>query len=330
MIGMEIIYAALGLFFFYTAYSALRRGAGQGAALAGFWGLYGLHFIAGSAFNDFSNGLIIIGMTFLALCMRSRSLMPAGVEALPLSGSVLAGEDGAKNNSMVRLLLPLLVVPIVAVLFVLAAPWMHWHGRSLIDPKRANQIGYVLATLAGLVVAWWRLRPPAGLPFASGSALVCRVGWPLVLPQILATLGGVYMAAGVNQQLGALLTIILPAGNELAAVLGYTTGMMLVSALVGNAFAAFPILFGALGLPVLVQSFGLSPAPVAAIGMLCGFSGTLLTPMAVNFNIVPVSLLGLQDRFAVIRAQVPAALFVFAANTLLLYVLTFFEGHSSP
>lgn len=324
MVGMEAIYAGLGLFFFYTAYRAVRYGAWRGAALGGFWGLYGLTFIAGSALSDFANGLIVIGMTILAVFMRGRPSAATAAPAASVVASEVAGKRAVKVD-MARLLPPLLVVPVVAVLFVFIAPWLQWDGQSLIDSKRTNQIGYVLATLAGLAVAWWRLRPPAGLPFAAGSTLVLRVGWPLVLPQILAMLGGVYMAAGVNHQLGALLTAILPAGSALAAVLGYTTGMMLVSALVGNAFAAFPILFGALGLPVLVGTFGLSPAPVAAIGMLCGFSGTLLTPMAVNFNIVPVSLLGLRDRFAVIRAQVPAALFVFVGNSLLLYTLTFLK-----
>ncbi len=329
MIGMGAIYTGLGLFFFYTAYSASRGRTWNGAVVGGFWGLYGLNFFAGSALSDFSNGLIIIGMTLLAVFMRAQPSTQTVVEAAPAIFPEPAGKAAIKS-AMPRLLVPLLIVPAVAVLFVLVAPWVQWHRQPLIDPKRTNQIGYVIATLAGLAVAWWRLRPPAGLPFASGSALVRRVGWPLVLPQILAMLGGVYMGAGVNHQLSTLLTAILPAGNELAAVLGYTTGMMMVSALVGNAFAAFPILFGALGLPVLVESFGLPPAPVAAIGMLCGFSGTLLTPMAVNFNIVPVSLLGLRDRFAVIRAQIPAAIFVFTGNTLLLYALTFFEGHPSP
>ncbi|MEE8663048.1 MAG: DUF979 family protein [Acetobacter sp.] len=329
MVGMEGVYAGLGLFFFYTAYSAVRHGAWRRATVGGFWGLYGLIFISGSALGDFANGLIIIGITILAVCMRP---LPSAASNRPETAVVTPEVIGGRavQPDMMRLFLPLLVVPVVAVLFVFIAPWLQWYGQSLIDPQRTNQIGYVLATLAGLVVACWWLRPPAGLPFAAGSALVQRVGWPLVLPQILAMLGGVYMAAGVNHQLGALLMAILPSGNALVAVLGYTTGMMLVSALVGNAFAAFPILFGALGLPVLVGTFGLSPAPVAAVGMLCGFCGTLLTPMAVNFNIVPVSLLGLKDRFAVIRAQMPAALFVFAGNSLLLYTLTFFKGHSSP
>ena len=45
-------------------------------------------------------------------------------------------------------------------------------------------------------------------------------------------------------------------------------------------------------------------APLAAIGMLSGYCGTLLTPMAANFNLVPAALLELKDPNAVIRQQV--------------------------
>jgi len=68
---------------------------------------------------------------------------------------------------------------------------------------------------------------------------------------------------------------------------------------------------------------GADPAPLAAIGMLSGYCGTLLTPMAANFNLVPVALLDLKDRNAVIRAQLPTALPLLAANLVLLGLLCF-------
>jgi len=57
--------------------------------------------------------------------------------------------------------------------------------------------------------------------------------------------------------------------------------------------------------------------------MLAGFCGTLMTPMAANFNLVPAALLDLRDRHAVIRAQIPTAVPLFAVNALLLYGLAF-------
>jgi uncharacterized membrane protein len=83
----------------------------------------------------------------------------------------------------------------------------------------------------------------------------------------------------------------------------------------------------AVGLPVVVHQFGGSPAVVCAIGMLSGFCGTLMTPMAANFNVVPANLLELPDRDApfnaVIRTQIPTALPLLAANILLMWWLAF-------
>jgi uncharacterized membrane protein len=93
--------------------------------------------------------------------------------------------------------------------------------------------------------------------------------------------------------------------------------------IMGNAFAAFPVLTAGVALPILIRRFGGDPAAVAAIGMLSGFCGTLMTPLAANFNLVPPALLELPDRYAVIKAQVPTALLMLIANMVLMYVLAF-------
>ena len=62
---------------------------------------------------------------------------------------------------------------------------------------------------------------------------------------------------------------------------------------------------------------------VGAIGMLSGFCGTLMTPMAANFNLVPAALLELKDQYGVIRAQVATALPLLVVNILLIYWLAF-------
>jgi uncharacterized membrane protein len=57
--------------------------------------------------------------------------------------------------------------------------------------------------------------------------------------------------------------------------------------------------------------------------MLTGYCGTLLTPMAANFNIVPAVLLELPDHYGVIRAQWPTALILLAVNVALMGMLVF-------
>jgi uncharacterized membrane protein len=140
---------------------------------------------------------------------------------------------------------------------------------------------------------------------------------------MLAALGAVFALSGVGDQVGHLMTHDLPLGSRFAAVAAYTVGMAVFTIVMGNGFAAFPVMTAAIGLPLIVRQFGGDPAVVAALGMLSGFCGTLMTPMAANFNIVPVALLGLKDRNAVIKVQAPTALWMLAVNTLLMYFLAF-------
>jgi len=108
---------------------------------------------------------------------------------------------------------------------------------------------------------------------------------------------------------------------KLVAVMVYVLGMALFTVIMGNGFAAFPVMTGGVGVPVLVGIYGGNPAVMAAIGMFSGYCGTLMTPMAANFNIVPAALLELPDKNAVIKAQLPTALMMLVVNIVLLYLL---------
>ena len=46
------------------------------------------------------------------------------------------------------------------------------------------------------------------------------------------------------------------------------------------------------------------------VALTCGFVVHLLTPMAANFNIVPVAMLEMKDKYGVIKNQLPIALFM--------------------
>jgi len=145
----------------------------------------------------------------------------------------------------------------------------------------------------------------------------------MVLPQMLASLGVIFAAAGVGTTIGALVSAIIPEGSILLAVLIYAFGMVLFTMIMGNAFAAFPVMAAAIGIPILIHADGGNPAVVGAVGMLAGFCGTLMTPMAANFNIVPAALLELRNQYGVIKAQVPTALAMLLANIVILYVAGF-------
>ena len=162
-------------------------------------------------------------------------------------------------------------------------------------------------------------RLPAAVNASRG--ILDAIGWAILLPLLLAMLGALFTKAGIGDLVADLLTRSLPLEQVWVAVLAYGMGMVLFTMVMGNAFAAFPVMTLGIGLPILVSQHGADPAPLAAIGMLTGYCGTLLTPMAANFNIVPAALLELRDQNAVIRAQVMTALPLMACNLLLIYWL---------
>jgi uncharacterized membrane protein len=94
--------------------------------------------------------------------------------------------------------------------------------------------------------------------------------------------------------------------------------MVIFTVMMGNAFAAFPIMTLGVGLPFIVKANGGDAAVMGALGMLSGYCGTLVTPMAANFNVVPVRLLELRNDWAVIRAQVPFAVAIWVFNVVVM------------
>ncbi len=183
--------------------------------------------------------------------------------------------------------------------------------------------GFVLSCLCAAAAAVWIGRQPPRAAVTEGRRLLDTLGWAALLPLVLASLGSVLTRSGVGDAIAHLTESFIPVSSLLACVLAYALGMVVFTVIMGNAFAAFPVLTAGIGLPLLVHLHGGNPAIVGALGMLSGYCGTLLTPMAANFNIVPVALLELDDPWSVIRAQIPTALFLLAFNLLALYLLAF-------
>ena len=190
-------------------------------------------------------------------------------------------------------------------------------------PPARNACRLGVATIAALV-GWTSLRPkkPA-VAFSEGRRLLEAIGWAALLPQLLATLGLLFTQAGVGTQVGAIVQHVVPEHSRVLAVLVYALGMAAFTIVMGNAFAAFPIMTAAVGWPILVQQMGANPAPMFAIGMLAGFCGTLCTPMAANFNLVPPALLEMRDRYGQIKTQIPTAVLLFAVNVAFMLIVPF-------
>jgi uncharacterized membrane protein len=153
--------------------------------------------------------------------------------------------------------------------------------------------------------------------------LLDAIGWALVLPHLLAVLGLLFTETGVGKAVAHITTAYINMDSRFVAAAVFCIGMALFTIVMGNGFAAFPVVAGGVGIPVLVGVYHANPAVMAAIGMFSAYCGTLMTPMAANFNIVPAALLELPDRNAVIKAQVATALPLLVANIFLLYFLMY-------
>ena len=166
-------------------------------------------------------------------------------------------------------------------------------------------------------------RQSPGSAVEQSRRLVDAIGWAALLPLLLATLGSVFQAAGVDAAVSGVVRAIVPVDNPFLIVVAYGLGMALFTIIMGNAFAVFPVMTGGIALPLLVQLHGADAASLAAIGMLSGYCGTLMTPMAANFNLVPAALLELKDPYGVIRAQWRTGALLLACNILLMYFIAF-------
>ena len=316
MIKLEAVYGlAGGLFAVFAILSAMDRANPKRWGNSLFWGLFATSFLFGSRLSDLANGILVLAMVAIA-----------GLGGLGLGRPVTTSADERAANARRlgnKLFLPALTIPAVTLFGALVLKTIRIGGVFLIDPKQATVISLGLGALAAGALSAVLLRPPPLAAFQEGRRLIDTVGWAAVLPQMLAALGAVFALAGVGGAVGGLVSHAIPMDSRLAVVCAYTFGMALFTMIMGNGFAAFPVMTAGIGLPLIVKKFGGDPAIMASIGMLSGFCGTLMTPMAANFNIVPAALLELPDRNAVIKAQVPTALILLLANTLLMYFLVF-------
>jgi uncharacterized membrane protein len=316
VIRLGFVYVLAGLVFAaFAVLSASDRRNPKRFGNAAFWGLVALSFLAGDRLGDVGNGVLVLGLALIAgLGGLGRG---APETTSPEQRRALADRFG------LRLFAPALTLPLVVAFGVLVLKQVEIGGTPLFDPKQATLISLALAAITATAVGLILLRQPVMSPLQEGRRLMDTVGWAALLPQMLAALGAVFALAGVGETIGRLVTEWIPMESRLTAVAVYCLGMVGFTMIMGNAFAAFPVLTAGIGLPILIRRLGGDPAVVASVGMLSGFCGTLMTPLAANFNLVPPALLELPDRYSVIKAQIPTAVPLLAANVVLMYALAF-------
>lgn len=316
MITLEFVNVLMGLMMAGVAIVNLRdKTSAKRYNNAAFWGIYAVTFLAGSYLPNFVNGLLVIAMVSIVAIGK--------LGGAPAEQTSRADREASAAKWGNRLFIPALTIPAVALLGTFTLKGLHVNGVALVDPKQVTLISLGLATVVALIVGMVMLRPPPSAPMIEARRLMDAVSWAAVLPQMLAALGAMFALAGVGPIVAGILARWIPLNTTFAVVATYTIGMALFTSIMGNAFAAFPVMTAAIGLPLIVHRFGGNVVIMAAVGMLSGFCGTLVTPMAANFNIVPAALLELPDQNAVIKVQIPTALMLLAANTAIMYFFVF-------
>ena len=312
--SLEPAYWLLALLFLAVAWACLRQ---QRYVRAGFWFALGVLFAGAPLMAPVWIGvgvMICSGLAYAASSERLAEDQAKEIEAQSAEHSLRWGK---------RLLIPAVALPVLTVILTLALRYLHEEKYLSFNATDAPLYALSFAALGVLLFACLMLRALPHQSLGHGARTLNQIGWPVILPAMLAILGAIYAKSGVGTALTAQLDGVFPVGNPYACLLLFGLAMPLLTMLLGNAFAAFPVVMAAVGYPLVIQLHHGDPLPLAAIGMLCGYCGTLLTPLAANFNLVPAVLLELDNPNAVIWAQLPTALWLLSGNLVLLCLVVY-------
>jgi uncharacterized membrane protein len=277
-----------------------RWGAGA------FWLILGAIFCLGGVLPHWVTGTLVVAMV-----------------ALDAAGQVRAGPSSERVDAEARrsrtigdrVFLPVLTIPAVTFAFALA-----FRGLGL-DANRGALVGLGFGSALAMLVAVRLTRSDFRTLMSEGRRLNELMGSVNILPQLLASLGVIFAAAKVGDFIAGGIVRLVPSGHLFLFVVANCLSVALLVMVLGNTFAALPVIAAGVLVPLIIRPFGADPAMAAVLTLSAGASGTLMTPMAANFNIVPVALLGMKSDYAVIRAQVPVALALLAVHVLLMWSL---------
>ena len=299
---LEIFYIMVGLFFILTMMFTLKdkdHKTKYGTAL--FWGILGVIFILGEFIPPVISGLLIVVIGVLA------AFNQVNIGTIKQLDSTFANLKA--NKIGIKIFMPSLIIALVALLIAQFTP---------ISGVAAVGIAAIIALIATFIIT--KAKPTEFLE--DSNRMFQSVGATAILPQLLAALGALFTAAGVGDIISNMISSVIPEGNIIVGITAYCIGMALFTAIMGNAFAAFSVITVGIGVPFVFAQGG-DPIIASALAMTAGFCGTLLTPMAANFNVLPVALLETKDKNAVIKAQSIFAITLLAIHIPLMYFLAF-------
>ncbi len=278
-----------------------RKGSGL------FWLILGAIFVFGSVLPHWLTGLMILGMVGID--------GTGGVARGHYNESAKGEQTESARRLGDRIFIPVLAIPIVTFGFAIAFRLLG------LDVNRGALVGLGFGGLSAIATCLWITGDKTKVMMQEGRRLNDAMGAVNILPQLLASLGVIFTAAKVGDLIASGIYKIIPADNLFLLVLANCLGMALFTIVMGNSFAAFPVIATGVLAPLIIVPFGARPEMVAIITLTAGSSGTLITPMAANFNIVPAALLNMRDQYGVIKFQLPFALTIWSMHVILMWLM---------
>ena len=308
--SLDAVYVLTGIVLFIFAAMTFRdrsnpRRIGSGL----FWLLLGVIFAFGSVLPYWLTGLLV--------------LLMVGIDGLGRVGRGSSSEAETGEGPQVgvpakfgnQIFVPVIAIPVMTFFFAILFRLLG------IDANRGALVGLGFGGVAAMIIALGLTRSSWRVMMNEGRRLNEAMGAVNILPQLLASLGVIFTAAKVGELIASGIQSVIPGNNLFLLVLANCLGMALFTIVMGNSFAAFPVIATGVLVPLIIKPFGVNPAMAAIITLTAGSSGTLMTPMAANFNIVPAALLNLRDQYGVIKFQLPYALTIWAFHVVLLWLL---------
>ena len=305
----EIFYSLIGLVFALVGIKALRDPAAEKKiTTAAFWFVLAFTFIFGNYLPKWITGLCVV---IIAVLTGIKGVKQSANDT-PDPKAVRASADKLGY----KVFIPALCLAVVAVV----AATLGGSVASLSWLTANNAIG--VSGIVALIVAIVLFKANPKYAVVDGTRLMDNVGPVGILPQLLSALGALFTAAGVGTVIANGVSAIIPEGSRLIACAVYCIAMALFTIIMGNGFAAFSVITVGIGIPFLIMQ-GANPVVVGALGLTAGYCGTLCTPMAANFNIMPAALLEVKDKYSIIKSQLPVAGIMLVIHIALMYFFAF-------
>jgi uncharacterized membrane protein len=92
------------------------------------------------------------------------------------------------------------MIPVVTVIGTLFLKGVSIGGVYLLDQKQLTLAALCVACVAAILTGWWLTKGTPLHAIRQSRRLVDTIGWAVILPQMLAMLGGVFVAANTGDR----------------------------------------------------------------------------------------------------------------------------------